>query len=47
MQIQPRSSNRLAALIFRICLVLLIVASGTQAQQSFTLEQVMSAPFPQ
>jgi Tol biopolymer transport system component len=46
MQIQPRSSNRLAALIFKICLVLLIVASGTQAQQSFTLEQVMSAPFP-
>ena len=47
MQIQPRSSsNRLAALIFNICLVLLVVASGTQAQQSFTLEQVMSAPFP-
>ena len=46
MQIQPRSSNRLAALIFKICLVLLIVASGTQAQQSFTLEQVLSAPFP-
>jgi len=46
MQIQPRNNNRLAALIFKICSVLLILVPGTQAQQSFTLEQVMSAPFP-
>jgi dipeptidyl aminopeptidase/acylaminoacyl peptidase len=46
MQIQPRGNNPFAAWIFKICLVLVIVAPGTQAQQSFTLEQVLSAPFP-
>src|ERR1700719_473697 len=46
MQNQPRNRNRVAALISTMFLVLLSMALGAQAQQSFTLEQVMSAPFP-
>src|SRR6266436_8466182 len=46
MQNQPRNKNRVAVLICEVFLAFLVVASNAQAQQSFTLEQVMGAPFP-
>ena len=46
MQNQPRDKNRVAVLICEFFLAFLVVASNARAQQSFTLEQVMSAPFP-
>jgi dipeptidyl aminopeptidase/acylaminoacyl peptidase len=46
MQNQPRQPIRFARFICGICFWFLIMSARAQAQQSFTLEQVMSAPFP-
>ena len=46
MQLQPRKLTRFAGLIGRIGFRLVIAISPVHAQQPFTLEQVMSAPFP-
>src|SRR5579864_4943115 len=46
MQNQPRQPIRFARFIWGICFWFLIMSTRAHAQQSFTLEQVMSAPFP-
>ncbi len=46
MRNQPRQLIRVAGLISTSCFWLLVVSITARAQQSFTLEQVMSAPFP-
>ena len=46
MQHQPRKLTRVARLFCGIGFWLLIADTRVHAQQSFTLEQVMSAPFP-
>src|SRR6266404_239584 len=45
MQIQPRKSTRVTGVICGISFLLLIAVTPAPAQQSFTLEQVMGAPF--
>ena len=46
MRNQPRQLIRVAGLVFAFCFSLFVVSIPTHAQQSFTLEQVLSAPFP-
>jgi dipeptidyl aminopeptidase/acylaminoacyl peptidase len=46
MQMQPRKLTRFAGLICGIGFRLVIAITPVHAQQPFTLEQVMSAPFP-
>jgi len=46
MQIQPRKSTRVTGVIGGIGFWLLMALAPAYAQQSFTLEQVMGAPFP-
>jgi dipeptidyl aminopeptidase/acylaminoacyl peptidase len=46
MRNQPRQLIRVAGLICTFCFWLFVVNIPAHAQQSFTLEQVMSAPFP-
>ena len=49
MGIQPRNKNLLSTAMHGLSLVLfsfLLLAPQVAAQQSFSLEQVMSAPFP-
>jgi dipeptidyl aminopeptidase/acylaminoacyl peptidase len=43
---QSRKESCFATLIRWICFAFLLMGTRVQAQQSFTLEQVMSAPFP-
>src|SRR5437764_1452115 len=49
MGIQPRNKNLLSTAMYCLSLVLfsfVLLAPRVAAQQSFSLEQVMSAPFP-
>jgi dipeptidyl aminopeptidase/acylaminoacyl peptidase len=46
MRNQPRQLIRVAASICTFCFLLFVVSIPAHAQQSFTLEQVTSAPFP-
>src|ERR1700745_2837089 len=46
MQIQPRKLTRVTNMICGISFLLLMALTPAHAQQSFTLEQVMGAPFP-
>src|ERR1700745_1455695 len=46
MRNQPRQLIRVAELIYTFCFWLFVVSVPAHAQQSFTLEQIMSAPFP-
>ena len=46
MRNQPRQLVRVVGLTCTFCYWLFLVSIPARAQQSFTLEQVMSAPFP-
>src|SRR6266852_9639316 len=46
MQNRARSKSMFALAVFSGLLQLVALATGARAQQAFTLEQVMSAPFP-
>ena len=46
MPTQPRNKKRIATCICEITLLLLFLGPSARSQQSFTLEQALSAPFP-
>src|SRR5258707_2860888 len=46
MQIQPRKVTRVTGVICGISFLLLMARTPAYQQQSFTLEQIMGAPFP-
>jgi len=46
MPTQPRNKKRIATFVYGISPLLLFLVPSVQSQQSFTLEQALSAPFP-